>query len=62
MPRSRRKLLWQLYPSYLLILFLCQPFVRRAWRPDFGSEAYALALGSRGIDMLQRSKAALQGH
>jgi RpiR family carbohydrate utilization transcriptional regulator len=24
--------------------------------------AYALALGSRGIDMLQRSKAALQGH
>jgi membrane-anchored protein YejM (alkaline phosphatase superfamily) len=31
--------------SYLLILFLCLPYLRRAWRPDLGPEAYALALG-----------------
>ena len=31
--------------SYLLILFLCLPFMRRAWGPDLGSGGYALALG-----------------
>jgi membrane-anchored protein YejM (alkaline phosphatase superfamily) len=31
--------------SYLVILFLCLPYLRRAWRPDLGSDAYALALG-----------------
>jgi hypothetical protein len=31
--------------SYFVILFLCLPYLRRAWRPDLGSGAYALALG-----------------
>jgi len=45
-PRSSSAALDRFFlASYLLILFLCQPFLRRAWRPDVGSEAYALALG-----------------
>jgi len=31
--------------SYLLILLLCLPYLRRAWRSDLGSDAYALAVG-----------------
>lgn len=30
--------------SYLLVLLLCLPFLRRAWRPDLGSDLYAISL------------------
>ena len=31
--------------TYLLFLLLCLPYLRRAWRSDLGSDAYALAVG-----------------
>jgi membrane-anchored protein YejM (alkaline phosphatase superfamily) len=31
--------------SYLVVLWLCAPYLRRAWLPGFGADLYALALG-----------------
>jgi len=33
------------FGAYLLLLALCLPYLRRAWSPHLGAEAYAVALG-----------------
>jgi membrane-anchored protein YejM (alkaline phosphatase superfamily) len=42
--RSARILAHYFFAQYLLILFLCLPYLRRAWLPGFGSDLYAVAL------------------
>ena len=42
--RSSRILAHYFFATYVLILLLCLPYLRRAWLPDFGSDVYALAL------------------
>jgi hypothetical protein len=42
--RSARVLAHYFFASYLLVLLLCLPYLRRAWLPGLGSDLYALAL------------------